>query len=118
MTTDLAIATPRSKRANATAKATAKTAAAATPPANTGATDHLDRIPDTGPTHVTTSKLDQLTSVLSDPAGASIATMMAATGWQAHSVRGAMAGALKKRGLTISSAKVDGVRIYRAGAAA
>jgi hypothetical protein len=40
--------------------------------------------------------------------------MMKATGWQAHSVRGAIAGALKKRGLTITSTKVDGVRRYKA----
>ena len=40
--------------------------------------------------------------------------MMTATGWQQHSLRGAMAGALKKRGLTITSDKGDGVRRYRA----
>jgi hypothetical protein len=40
--------------------------------------------------------------------------MMTATGWQQHSVRGAMAGALKKRGLSINSEKTDGVRRYRA----
>ena len=40
--------------------------------------------------------------------------MMEATGWQAHSVRGALAGALSKgRGLTISSEKRDGERRYR-----
>ena len=44
----------------------------------------------------------------------SIAEMVEATGWQQHSVRGAMAGALKKRGLTITSEKVDGTRRYRA----
>jgi hypothetical protein len=37
-----------------------------------------------------------------------------ATGWQQHSVRGAMAGALKKRGLVITSEKVQDVRRYRA----
>ena len=38
-----------------------------------------------------------------------------ATGWQAHTVRGAMSGALKKKlGLTITSEKVaDRGRIYR-----
>jgi hypothetical protein len=60
------------------------------------------------------SKLDQVQQQLLGESGASIAELMAATGWQQHSVRGAMAGALKKRGLTISSAKVDGVRRYRA----
>ena len=39
---------------------------------------------------------------------------MTLTGWQMHSVRGAIAGALKnKRGLPIVSAKVDGERRYR-----
>ncbi|MEO5707228.1 MAG: DUF3489 domain-containing protein [Alteraurantiacibacter sp.] len=64
------------------------------------------------------SRLDELQTLLSADGGASIAEMITATGWQAHSVRGAMAGALKKRGLTITSEKIDGVRRYRAGAAA
>jgi hypothetical protein len=47
--------------------------------------------------------------------GATIDEMVAATGWQSHTVRGAMAGALKKRlGLTIASEKVEGRgRVYR-----
>ena len=59
-------------------------------------------------------KLDQVQAMLLEPPGASIAELVAATGWQQHSVRGAMAGALKKRGLAISSDKVDGVRRYLA----
>jgi hypothetical protein len=38
---------------------------------------------------------------------------MAATGWQAHSVRGALAGSLKKKGILVESAKTDGRRVYR-----
>ena len=39
---------------------------------------------------------------------------MAATGWQPHSVRGAMSGALKKKlGLSILSHKTDAGRTYR-----
>lgn len=60
------------------------------------------------------SKLDSLEALLTRNEGASIAEMMAATGWQQHSVRGALAGALKKR-FTITSAKADGERRYRAG---
>jgi hypothetical protein len=60
------------------------------------------------------TKLDMLEQLLARSNGASIAEMMKATGWQAHSVRGAIAGALKKRGLTITSTKVDGVRRYKA----
>ncbi len=60
------------------------------------------------------SKLDQVEALLLAPTGTTIAEIIAATGWQQHSVRGAMAGALKKRGLTITSEKVDGPRCYRA----
>lgn len=63
------------------------------------------------------SKLDRLTALLARPEGASLAEMMALTDWQAHSVRGVLAGALKRRGLTIASEKIDGVRRYRSGAA-
>lgn len=40
-----------------------------------------------------TSKLDRLEKLLKRKTGASITEMMKATGWQQHSVRGAMAGA-------------------------
>jgi len=60
------------------------------------------------------SRLDQLEQLLVCETGVSIAEMVDATGWQQHSVRGAIAGALKKRGLEITSDKVDGVRRYRA----
>ena len=51
------------------------------------------------------------------PDGASLAELIAATGWQAHSVRGALAGSLKKKGHVILSEKSDGQRRYRIGAA-
>jgi hypothetical protein len=39
---------------------------------------------------------------------------MAATGWQAHSVRGFLAGVVRKKlGLTLQSDKTDGERVYR-----
>lgn len=60
------------------------------------------------------SKLDLLEAMLLREGGASIADIMLATGWQQHSVRGAMAVALKKRGLAVSSEKIDGTRRYRA----
>lgn len=44
--------------------------------------------------------------LLKRPGGATLAEIVEATGWQAHTVRGAMAGALKKKlGLTIGSEK-------------
>lgn len=73
---------------------------------------------DSGIVAKTPSKLDQVEALLKRDVGASIAEIMAATGWQQHSVRGAIAGALRKRGLVITSEKVEGVRRYRAGAGA
>jgi hypothetical protein len=47
--------------------------------------------------------------------GATIDEVVAATGWQPHTVRGAIAGALRKRlGITLVSEKVEGRgRVYR-----
>lgn len=61
------------------------------------------------------TKQATLVAMLGAPDGATIAEVMTATGWQPHTVRGAIAGALKKRlGLTVTSAKVEGRgRVYR-----
>jgi hypothetical protein len=47
--------------------------------------------------------------------GATIEEITAATGWQSHTVRGAMAGALKKKlGLEVTSGKVENRgRVYK-----
>ena len=58
------------------------------------------------------TKIAELIALLMRENGASIAEMIEATGWQQHSVRGAMAGALRKRGLVITSDKSDGTRRY------
>ena len=56
-----------------------------------------------------------LIELLSRAEGATLAQMTEATGWQIHTVRGAMAGALKKKlGLEITSEKQTGTdRVYR-----
>jgi hypothetical protein len=56
-----------------------------------------------------------LIGLLDRPEGATIEEIVGATGWQPHTVRGAFAGALKKRlGLTITSEKREGRgRVYR-----
>lgn len=60
------------------------------------------------------TKLEAIAKLMRRPKGATIADMMAATDWQAHSVRGAISGALKKKqSLTITSEKVGEARIYR-----
>jgi hypothetical protein len=61
-----------------------------------------------------TGKFATLILLLRRASGASIEDLMKAAGWQAHSVRGAISGAIKKKmGLNVLSAKMDGVRIYR-----
>lgn len=78
----------------------------------TKASDKKETKPKKQPT-----RLEQLEQLLMRTKGASIQEMTDATGWQSHSIRGAMAGALKKRGHVITSDKVDGIRRYRIGAA-
>ena len=60
-----------------------------------------------------TTKLALLVAHLSAPGGATIAGLCKATGWQPHSVRGALAGALRRKGHVIGSAKEAGLRRYR-----
>ena len=60
------------------------------------------------------SKQSRVIAMLQSPAGATIAAMMQATGWQQHSVRGFLAGVVRKRlKLKLGSKKVDGTRVYR-----
>jgi hypothetical protein len=61
------------------------------------------------------SKKAIVLGLLKQPKGATLADLMAATGWQAHSVRGFISGALgKKMGLNVESVKrEDGARSYR-----
>jgi hypothetical protein len=62
-------------------------------------------------------KIAQLLVLLRQEGGATVEAMMEATGWQAHSVRGALSGAIKKGlGIAVISEKVDGMRRYRIAA--
>ena len=61
------------------------------------------------------SKQATVIQMLQRPEGATISQICAATGWQAHTVRGTFAGAFKKKlGLNLASEKPEGSeRIYR-----
>ena len=60
------------------------------------------------------SKTTKVIDLMKRPGGATLNEIVAATNWQAHSVRGFISGTLgKKMGLTITSAKrEDGERVY------
>ncbi len=60
------------------------------------------------------SKAAKIIDLLKRPNGATLAEIMKATAWQAHSVRGFISGSLgKKMGLTVASAKREnGERVY------
>ena len=58
-------------------------------------------------------KLGAVIGLLQKPEGATIPILMAATGWQAHSVRGALAGSVKKKGHAVTSEKTETGRVYR-----
>jgi len=85
-----------------------------------GITDEPDETPptETPPAPVQRrkgTKQETLIEMLRAEGGATIDEIVDATGWQPHTVRGAMSGALKKKlGLTIASEKVEGRgRAYR-----
>jgi hypothetical protein len=61
-----------------------------------------------------TTKIDTVLSMLKRPEGADARQLAQATGWQLHSVRGALSGHFKKKlGLKVTTEKVDGRTVYR-----
>ncbi len=64
------------------------------------------------------TKQAQLIAMLEKPEGATVSEIAETLGWQAHTVRGAISGGVKKRlGLDVASQQVEGRgRVYRIGA--
>ena len=61
-----------------------------------------------------TTKSERITMLLRRAKGASIDEIVGATGWQHHSIRGFISGTIvKRKGLTITSGKINGERRYR-----
>lgn len=61
-----------------------------------------------------TSKLATVIAMLRRKEGATIEQLVKATDWQAHSVRGAISGAIKKKlSLNVTSIKTDDSRVYQ-----
>ena len=59
------------------------------------------------------TKTAQVIALLQQPEGATLRTLLGATGWQTHSVRGFLSGQLKKKlGLKVRSFLRDGERVY------
>jgi len=59
-------------------------------------------------------KIDKIIAMMRRPKGATINDLTRATGWQTHSVRGAISGMLrKKQGLNVISEKSGDARLYR-----
>jgi hypothetical protein len=64
------------------------------------------------------SKQDTILILLRRPEGAGLDALVKETGWQKHSVRGFLAGTVRKKlKLPLLSEKIDGVRNYRIGKA-
>ena len=62
------------------------------------------------------SKQDKIVTLLERPKGVTLDALVKETQWQKHSVRGFLAGTVRKKlKLSLLSEKVDGVRTYRIG---
>ncbi len=99
--------TKSSERTGRVKRSSAKKAAA--PSAKAAKASPGRRTPD--------SKQDQIVALLRQPGGTTLDVLVKSTGWQKHSVRGFLAGTVRKKlKLPLLSEKIDGIRTYRIGA--
>ena len=71
-------------------------------------------LPSSKPPTRSATKHDRVLAMLRASAGATIASLVIATEWQQHSVRGFLAGVVRKKlGLNLVSEKTDKGRVYR-----
>jgi hypothetical protein len=97
---------PKTKPNAATRRTVRKTAKPASRKRSAPASSRSAAGPDT--------KHARIIAMLRTPAGATIAAIMTATDWQQHSVRGFLAGVVRKRlGLSLVSEQTDKGRVYR-----
>lgn len=93
---------PTARNVTKRAPKSSKTAAATKSPASKATPRAASR----------TTKQQTVIALLQRSGGATIAALCDATGWQKHSIRGFLAGQLKKLGFRVRSEKNDGVRSY------
>ena len=108
------IETATAKPARRYARRSDKATAAAAPVRPTSAKPSAAQKPAREKSSPRVTKADIVTGLLARPCGATISQMCEATGWQQHSVRGFLAGKVKKLpGANLTSDKTDGGRVYR-----
>jgi hypothetical protein len=100
------------KTRNSVRRTTARKAVQLKPVTKLAAHQHPQLVPQ--PTARRQSKKAHIIAMLRTPGGATIAAMARAAKWQPHSVRGFLAGVVRKKlGLTLVSADGENGRIYR-----
>jgi hypothetical protein len=105
---DVSTAAKSSERPSRAKRSGAKKTAAVSAKATKASSDRVK--PD--------SKQDRIVALLQRPEGATLDALVKETEWQKHSVRGFLAGTVRKKlKLPLLSEKIDGVRNYRIGTA-